>query len=415
MLEDMLMPNETHHRVEMITGLAGRRYWLTYEKLRIIEGSLVPGESVSAVARRNGVAPNLLFRCRRRMDEGGAMAVGLTSRWSVSPRSASSRARFAPWSECLAARPWRTRSCAKHWIWHGQKKDVASAVAAQGRFPMSRVAEVLEVSRSQLHARASGVVTVHGVYIKADDIELLPTIRRFVGQRPTYGYRRLTALLNRERRGLRLEPVNRKRVLRILGQYGLTLERSTGRREGRVHDGKIAVMASNLRWCFDALEIGCWNNDKVRVAFIIDAFDREIIAHVAVADAGISGSDVRDMMLAAVERRFSSGRALHWIEHLSDNGSCYIAKDTRDFAAALGLVPCFTPVRSPESNGMSEAFVKTFKRDYVRVTPLPDAQTVLGLVAGWITDYNTVHPHSALCMRSPVKFRETLNPSRTVQ
>jgi transposase InsO family protein len=52
------------------------------------------------------------------------------------------------------------------------------------------------------------------------------------------------------------------------------------------------------------------------------------------------------------------------IEHLSDNGSPYTAKETRDFAAALNLVPCFTPVRSPESNGMSEAFVKTFKRDY---------------------------------------------------
>lgn len=70
------MPNETHHRVEVITGLAGRRYWPAHEKLRIIEESLVPGESVSAVARRNGVAPNLLFRWRRLMDEGGAVAVG---------------------------------------------------------------------------------------------------------------------------------------------------------------------------------------------------------------------------------------------------------------------------------------------------------------------------------------------------
>ena len=70
------MPNENHHRVEVITGLAGRRYWPAHEKLRIIEESLVPGESVSAVARRNGVAPNLLFRWRRLMDEGGAMAVG---------------------------------------------------------------------------------------------------------------------------------------------------------------------------------------------------------------------------------------------------------------------------------------------------------------------------------------------------
>ena len=76
MLEDMLMPNDDIRRVEVITGIAGRRYWPAHEKLRIIEESLVPGESVSAVARRNGVAPNLLFRWRRLMDEGGAMAVG---------------------------------------------------------------------------------------------------------------------------------------------------------------------------------------------------------------------------------------------------------------------------------------------------------------------------------------------------
>ena len=76
MLEDMLMPNETHPRVEVITGLAGRRYWPAQRTLRIIEESLIPGESVSAVARRNGVAPNLLYRWRRLMDEGGAVAVG---------------------------------------------------------------------------------------------------------------------------------------------------------------------------------------------------------------------------------------------------------------------------------------------------------------------------------------------------
>jgi len=34
-------------------------------------------------------------------------------------------------------------------------------------------------------------------------------------------------------------------------------------------------------------------------------------------------------------------------------------------------------VQSPESNGIAEAFVKTFKRDYARVHPLLDAATVL--------------------------------------
>ncbi|MCA3357414.1 MAG: DDE-type integrase/transposase/recombinase [Roseomonas sp.] len=54
---------------------------------------------------------------------------------------------------------------------------------------------------------------------------------------------------------------------------------------------------------------------------------------------------------------------------MADNGSAYTGAETTDFAAALNLVPCFTPVRSPESNGVCEAFVKTLKRDYARVNP----------------------------------------------
>ena len=55
---------------------------------------------------------------------------------------------------------------------------------------------------------------------------------------------------------------------------------------------------------------------------------------------------------------------------------------------------------SPQSNGMSEAFVKTLKRDYIRISALPDAQTALRLIEGWIEDYNEIHPHSALKMAS---------------
>jgi transposase InsO family protein len=269
---------------------------------------------------------------------------------------------------------------------------------------MKRVAEALGVSRSNLAERSQGRTVPRGPYFKADDAALLPLIRRFVDERPTYGYRRIAALVNRELARQGLPPANRKRVHRIMHRHSLLLERHTGRREGRVHDGKVMVMRSNLRWCSDGLEFTCWSGEIVRLAFIIDAFDREIIAWTAVSGAGVSGSEVRDMMLEAVERRFGAMRAPHPIEHLSDNGSPYTAKETRDFATALNLVPCFTPVRSPESNGMSEAFVKTFKRDYARVNPLPDAQTALRQIAGWIADYNEVHPHSALRMRSPKEF-----------
>ncbi len=106
----------------------------------------------------------------------------------------------------------------------------------------------------------------------------------------------------------------------------------------------------------------------------------------------------------AVEKRFGSTRTPTPVEHLFNIGSPDIARETRAFALALNLVPCFTPVRSPEPNGMSEAFVKTFKGDCVRVNPLPDAATALQQIDGWIEDYNEIHPHSALRMRSLREF-----------
>lgn len=269
---------------------------------------------------------------------------------------------------------------------------------------MRVVAETLGVSRSNLHDRLTGSAKPRRRYQKAQDAAVVPLITALVAARPTYGYRRIAALLNRKLRTENAEPINHKRVYRIMHSQNLLLARRYTERSDRTHNGKVVTLRSNLRWCSDGFEFTCWNGDIVRGAFIIDAHDREIISWCAVANAGISGSDVRDMMLAAVEARFDGHRAPFQVEMLSDNGSPYIAKETRIFARQLGLKPCYTPVKSPQSNGISEAFVNTLKRDYVNITPLPDAATVLGLIAGWFEDYNDNHPHSGLKMRSPREF-----------
>ena len=174
----------------------------------------------------------------------------------------------------------------------------------------------------------------------------------------------------------------------------------------RVHDGKIAVEKSDQRYCSDGFEFGCDNGEKVRVTFSLDCCDRQAISFAATT-AGISGELVRDVMVQTLNKRF--GHVEHMpqpAQWLSDNGSGYIARETRAFARDLGLIACRTPYRSPQSNGMAEAFVKTFKRDYVSVNPVPDGPTVLEQLVKWFDDYNTVHPHSALGYRSPNEFRE---------
>jgi putative transposase len=240
------------------------------------------------------------------------------------------------------------------------------------------VAETLGVARSNLIDRLKGRTKPRRRYHKAQDAAVVPLITALVSARPTYGYRRITAILNRQLRSEGLAPVNHKRVYRIMQAHNLLLARKYSERPEHLRDGKVIVMRSNLRWCSDGFEFSCWNGDIVRGAFIIDAHDREITTWRAIVNAGITGSDIRDIMLEAVERRFGAYRAPPVIEMLTDNGSPYIAKDTQIFARQLGLKPCFTPVQSPQSNGISEAFVKTMKRDYVQATPLLDAQTVLG-------------------------------------
>ena len=217
-----------------------------------MEEGLVPGESVLAVARRNGVTPNLLFLWRRLMAEGGAMAVGKNEPVVGASEVRKLEDRVRDLERLLGRKtleveilkgpqgPWPRwgRVSPKDIAKAGAKTDLAASILAAGRFPVKAVTETIGVSRPQLRARVTGKFKPRESCRKAEDDELLPVLRRLVDARPSYGYWRIAALLNRERRQAGLEPVNRKRVLRILSLHGLTLQQSTGRREGRVTTAK---------------------------------------------------------------------------------------------------------------------------------------------------------------------------------
>lgn len=53
--------------IEINTDGGRRRRWSATDKLQVVEETMFEGQSISAVARRNGLAPNLLYRWRKLM------------------------------------------------------------------------------------------------------------------------------------------------------------------------------------------------------------------------------------------------------------------------------------------------------------------------------------------------------------
>lgn len=270
------------------------------------------------------------------------------------------------------------------------------------KYPITRVCETLEISRSNQYQNPK---TRPRRYRRKEDDLVIEQIRSVAKDKSTYGYRRTAGILRRLRKSEGLRPYNAKRIYRLMAMHGLLLSRPLTRPE-RMHDGQIITMRSDMRYCSDILEIHCWNGQEVHVAFSLDCHDREAIAFVA-RPFDLSHEDILVLMDKTAVSRF--GPSVDYlpspIQWLSDNGPQYTAKETTLYGKEWGFVIRTTPAYSPESNGMSEAFVGTFKRDYVYTHELPSAATVIEQLPTWFEDYNKNAPHSGLKYMSPWEYR----------
>lgn len=277
--------------------------------------------------------------------------------------------------------------------------------------PVAAICRTLQIARRTAYHVPR--VRPEGGYCKPEDETVLRQIRSVTNSRASYGSRRTRVMVNEACR----TKYGRHRIRRIMRRNGLMLAPRVHRRHGRPHLGQVRQPASNQRWCSDIFLIPCWSGEVVSVAFVIDCHDREVLAHVA-APRSLKGSDIRTLMERALWKRFGEAalKTPQSIQWLSDNGPQYTATESVFYAHELGFEPITTPAYSPQSNGMAEALVKTLKRDYVAGADLRDAESVLLQLEGWIEDYNTRAPHSALGMRSPAAYRaEAVSSSSSVQ
>ncbi|TFT10988.1 IS3 family transposase [Escherichia coli] len=382
------------------------RFSICSRQAAVVQQSFEPGMTVSLVARQHGVAASQLFLWRKQYQEGSLTAVAAGEQVVPASELAAAMKQIKELQRLLGKKTMENELLKEAVEYgRGKKVDSARALIARG-WGVSLVSRCLRVSRAQLHVIIrrtddwmDGRRSRH-----TDDTDVLLRIHHVIGELPTYGYRRVWALLRRQAELDGMPAINAKRVYRIMRQNALLLERKPAVPPSkRAHTGRVAVKESNQRWCSDGFEFCCDNGERLRVTFALDCCDREAL-HWAVTTGGFNSETVQDVMLGAVERRFGNELPASPVEWLTDNGSCYRANETRQFARMLGLEPKNTAVRSPESNGIAESFVKTIKRDYISIMPKPDGLTAAKNLAEAFEHYNEWHPHSALGYRSPREY-----------
>ena len=209
-----------------------------------------------------------------------------------------------------------------------------------------------------------------------------------------YGYRRITALLNNNEHGWR---VNHKRVERIWRKEGLKVPKKQPKR-GRLwlNDGSCIRLRPEHKdhvWSYDFMVERTTDGRAFRVLNIIDEFTRESLS--GKVNRKISSQDVIDELFNLFIFRGIP-------EHIrSDNGPEFTAKVVRRWLNHLGVKTLFIEPGSPWENGYIESFNGKLRDELLDREIFTTLEEAKALIEQWRRNYNQVRPHSALGYQPP--------------
>jgi putative transposase len=209
-----------------------------------------------------------------------------------------------------------------------------------------RVCATIDVPRSAVRERPTTP------RVPVVDAVLAARLQRLITQHPTFGYRRLWALL-RFREGLR---INRKAVYRVLAVKGWFVTQRATTPRPRVQGRRSRASRSNERWAMDVTHIDCGADGWAHLAAVIDCHDRELVGY-EFARRGRAKEAERALEAACIDRlgtlRPDGGTPLL----RSDNGLIFQSRRFRAACKDYRLRQEFITPYTPEQNGMIERFV----------------------------------------------------------
>ncbi len=210
-----------------------------------------------------------------------------------------------------------------------------------------RVCRVIDQPRST--QRDSPIVRGNEGCLKAETIRLASKYGR-------YGYRRITALLQRE--GFR---VNHKRVERIWREKGLKVPKKQPKRERLwLNDGSCVRLRPTPRnhvWSYDFVAERTHDGRPIKILTVIEEYNRECLA--IVVERSLRSDDVLDCLTELFVKHGPP-------EHIrSDNGPEFTAKVIRQWLNRLGVRTLFIEPGSPWENGYNESFNGKLRNEFL--------------------------------------------------
>lgn len=232
------------------------------------------------------------------------------------------------------------------------------------------------------------------------DETLARRVHALILEHPTFGYRRIWAML-RFKLGL---PVNLKVVYRLFRLKGWFVHQRVKTARPRAQGRRSGTSRSNERWAMDVTHIDCGRDGWGHLAAIIDCHDREIIGY-EFALRGRAREAERALEEACLAR-FGTLRPQGPTPSLrSDNGLIFQSRRFRQACRDYRLRQEFITPYTPQQNGLIERFFRSLKEECVWQRSFRSFDEARRAVRQWITWYNSGRPHQALGYMSPAEYR----------
>lgn len=276
-----------------------------------------------------------------------------------------------------------------------QERREAVSYANQRGISQRRACYLLEIGRSSARYQSQA----------KDDAQLVERIVAVHAKAPRFGIRRVANQLQRQRKkqekeGLPVaEPVNHKRIQRVMRQNGLLIRKT--RKKKTIRTGAhIPCQAQwpNHVWTLDFQEDSLIGGRKVKILNILDEFTREWLE--VVAGPNTSAALVMRTLLPLFARRGAPSFLR------SDNGGEFIADELKTLLKEAEVASYFIDPGSPWQNGFIESFhghVRDELLDRVAFATLGEIRSHLSTHRLW---YNQERPHSSLDYLTPEEFHQ---------